>query len=275
MSAFVDAGTSFASNRGNRMAAAVSYRTIFALAPLLVIAVAIFGFVLGGSEQARAEVVQAIENIAGPQVASAVNTLILSAGAASGVTAIVGFALFFWTSSTLFFEVQTCLNDIFGVSPEETAGFAGFARKRVIGFLWALGLGLLMVGVWFLNAAWEWLAGLFPDNLSVLREIMGWVAPVISLVVVPLVFALSFRTMTSAPISFKAEWRGGLFTAAVFLLTAVGARVYFSWNADTSASQVAAGFFVLLLLAYMLSAAFLFGAHMTKVFDDRLQSRSS
>jgi membrane protein len=265
------AGQSFVESRGSRMAAAIAYRTIFALAPLLLIAVAVFGWVVGSSEEARQTILGAIEGFAGPNVTDAVETLMLSAAATSGITAAIGFLLFVWAASTLFLELQNTLNDIFGVPFEETAGFKGLVRKRLIGSVWAVGLGLLTVGVWVLNVASGWLGSLLPDTLAALRTVIDWLSPLLSLVVFPLVFALIFRTLTAIRINRKAVRVGGLFTAVVFLLTAVGTRIYFEWDTGTSAPQFAAGFFVLLLLAFFLASAFLLGAHVTRVYNERLE----
>jgi membrane protein len=264
----IEAGRSYSAGRGNRMAAAVAYRTIFAIAPLVLIVLAVFGWVVG-SDQARESIVSTIEGFAGPQIASTIETLLISATATSGIAAIVGFALFFWTSSTLFQEVQNSLNDIFGVPYEATTGLAAFARRRVVGFAWALGLGVLMVGVWLLNATWEWVEDFLPGALGV---VAGALTPLVSLVVFPFVFAISFRTLTRVRLHLRAVWFGGLFTAAVFVATAIGARFYFNWNDETSAPQFAGGFFVLLLMTYMLSSAYLLGAHMTRIYEDRIDA---
>lgn len=267
----IEAGRNFARDRGSRMAAAVSYRTIFALAPLLLIAVSVFGAFVGGSDEAQRNILATVEEFAGAQIASALELFMFSAAQSSGLAALVGFALFFWTSSTLFMEVQNSLNDVFEVPYEETAGLKGFIVRRVVGFGWALGLGLLLVAVWMLNVAWTWVGNLFAPNLSWLHSLLMFLTPVVSLVLFPLIFALSFWSMTHVHLSWKAIWKGGFFTSAVFVLTALGARFYFDWDSDTSAPQLAAGFFVILLLAFFLSSAYLFGAQMTKVYNDRIR----
>lgn len=268
-----EAITSFGRDRGGRMAAAVSYRTMFALTPLLLIAVSVFGLVIGGSDEARASILETIEGIVGPSIAAAVELFMVSAVDTSGLAAVVGFVLFLWTASTLFMEVQNGLNDIFGAPYEATAGFIGFLKKRGLGFLWAVGLGLLTVAVWLLNVVWVWFGGLFSDNLEPLHRLLSWLTPVVSLAVFPLIFALSFKTLTAVPIRWRAAWRGGFFTAVVFVVTAVGARMYFAWDSETSAPQVAAGVFLLMLLAYFLSTAFLIGAQMTRIYNDRAEGR--
>ncbi len=266
-----EAVRSFGRHRGGRLAAAVSYRTIFALTPLLLIAVSVFGWVVGDSEVARERILESIAHLIGPGVADAIDSFMISAAETGGVAAIVGFLLFIWTASTLFIEIQNGLNDIFSVPYEETSGVIGFLRKRGIGSLWAIGLGLLTVAVWLLNAIWGWLADLIVPDFEPLQILVGWLTPLVSLVLFPAIFALSFKTMVVVPISWRAAWNGGLFTALVFVGAALGARIYFAWNSETSASQVAGAVFVVLLLAYFLSSAFFIGAHMTRIFNDRYE----
>lgn len=252
------------------MAAAVSYRTMFALTPLLIIAVSMFGLVVGGSAEARGNILESIEAVVGPSIASAVDTFMGSAAETTGLSAVVGFVLFFWTASTLFTEVQNGLNDIFGVPYEDNIGVISFVKKRGLGFLWAIGLGLLTIAVWLLNVIWGWLGGLFSPNFEALYQLIAYLTPVVSLALFPLIFALSFKTLTAAPIRWQAAWKGGFFTAAAFVLTALVARLYFAWDSGTSAPQVAAGVFLLMLLAFFLSNAFLIGAQMTRIYNDRL-----
>ncbi len=255
------------------MAAALAYRAIFAVAPLLLLAVGVFGLVIGDSEEARAAILSDIARLAGQQVAGAVDLLVVSAVRSGDVTTVVGVVLFVWTSSTLFMEVQNSLNDVFGVPSEKTAGFLGFVRRRAIAIAWSLSFGLLLAFLWLFNSAWYWIASLLPDGLAHFEQLLGWVARLLSLLVLPGLFYLMFRTMTRAAVRRRAKVIGSLFTSVVFLLTAVGVGVYFSWDADTAAPQIAGSFFIVLLSAYVLSAVMLFGAQVIRAYDDRLQGK--
>jgi uncharacterized BrkB/YihY/UPF0761 family membrane protein len=88
--------------------------------------------------------------------------------------------------------------------------------------------------------------------------------------VLPALFALAVRTLTRATIRWRAILSGGLFTTVAFLLTSYGAGLYFAFDAETPAPQIAGAFFVVLLLAYLLSAVFLFGAVITRLHNDHL-----
>ena len=123
--------------------------------------------------------------------------------------------------------MQRDLNDIFEVPLEEVAGIVAMVRRRGIGFLWVLGLGFLLVATWMINALWGFVSSLLPGTLEVIDDLVTVITPLASLILLPLVFALIFQTMTAARIPWRAAWVGGAFTAVVFLLAAYGVGIYF------------------------------------------------
>ncbi len=263
-------GREYGITRANRMSAAVAYRAIFAAAPMLLIAVSIFGSILGNNAEAQQRIFDAIERFAGGEVADAFQTFLVTAITESGSAAIFGAVLLLWTSSSLFLELQHDLNDIFQVPYEHTAGALALVKKRGLGFLWTVGLGLGVVAIWLVNVAWDWFEGLFSEDLVYLHQLIAILAPLVSLFLLPILFALLFQSLTEVKVRRRAMWAGSIFTSVVFLVAAYGIGLYFSWDADTSVSQVAASFFVILLLAFALAGVFLFGAVVTKVYNDYL-----
>jgi membrane protein len=257
-------------DRVSRMSAAVGYRAIFALAPLLIIAVGVVGAIVGESEDAQQEIFEAIEGIAGIEVAEALATFVSSAVTVGNTAAIVGIILLLWTASSLFYEIQNDLNDIFHVPYEHTSGVMGFVKKRGLGFLWALGLGIALVAVWFLNFLWRFFGGVFPDDLVWVHRLITLLTPLVSVIVLPVLFAVVLQSMTAVSLRWRAVWFGAIFTAVVFLVAAYGTGLYFAWARGASALSVAGSFFVLLLMTYVLASVFLFGAVVTKVYNDFL-----
>ncbi len=265
----VESGQIFGEQRISRMAAAVAYRGIFALAPLMLIAVAVFGFVIGDSEAAQDQILELIADIAGQQVADGVRIFVESAAASGGATAIVGFVLLLWTTSSLFYELQNDLNDIFEVPYEHTSGLIAYARKRGLGFLWTMGFALIGVAVWALNLIWGAFEGFFDDRgIGIVHSVIEVVAPLVTLLVFPLVIGLVITTLTQVSVNKAALYVGSFFTTVVFLAAAVGVRIYFSWDSETTASTVAGSLFVILLTAFALAAVFLLGAVVTKQYHD-------
>ena len=269
----VAAGKEFGADRASRMAAAIAYRTMFALAPMFLLAVSIFGFVLGSNDDARAQILTRVEEFAGPQVRDAMNTFINSVEVSGGTAAVVGIVLLVWTASSLFIEIQTDLNDIFHVPQDRVSGVMGFVRKRLLGFLWVFGVGIALIAVWLVNAVWRFFGDqILPPGADQLHFVVGLVTPLVSVILLPFLLALFFQTMSAVKVRWRAIWWGSFFTSLAFLAAAYGVGLYFSWEGDASATQVAASLFVVLLLAFVMAMVFLFGSEVTKVYDDYLDN---
>jgi membrane protein len=260
---FKHAAKQYGIDRVNRMAAAVSYRAIFAMAPLLILAVSMVGFFVGGDVAAQEEILSAVDRIAGPTVEDAVQTVLRELADTSAATTLVGIVLLLWTSSTLFLELQNDLNDIFGVPYEQTTGILRTIGKRGLGFLFALSLGLIVILVLLLNNIWQFLGGLFPDSFEQVHQLIAVLTPFVSVVVLPFVFALFFQSLSMVKVRWRAIWWGSLFTSVGVLVASYGASIYFRLS-SSNAAGIAASLFVILLLAYIFSAVFLFGAELTK-----------
>lgn len=260
------AAKEYGEDRVARMSAAVAYRSIFALAPLFLLAVFVFGVFIGSNVEAQAQIFDSVERYAGGQVADSVDDVLDSFEDSRNQAAVFGFLLLLWTASALFMELQNSLNDIFNVPRERTSGVVAFIRKRGIGFLFALGLGVVLIGVWLLNFIWNFLGGLFPEDLEPVHQAIGILAPIVSLVILPLVIALSIQVLSRVKLRWRAVWWGSFFTSVLFLAAAYGTGLYFE-QAGATAAGVAGSIFIILLLAFILSSVFLFGAEVTKVYD--------
>ncbi|HZD24026.1 MAG TPA: YihY/virulence factor BrkB family protein [Acidimicrobiia bacterium] len=265
------AARQYGEDRAARMAAAVSYRAIFAVAPLLLVAVFVFGRILGGSGTAESEILSAVERFAGQEVEDAVRTILRPVQESGSAAGVAGFVLLLWTASSLFMEVQNDLNDIFGVPYEHTTGVVAFIRKRGLGFLAALGLGIVLIAVWMINSVWQFLGGVFPESFEPVHRLIGLLAPLVSVVVLPFVLGLTFQVLCRAKVRWRAIWWGAFWTSIAFLAAAYGISLYFDLS-QTNAATLVGSAFVILLLAFVLSSVYLFGAEVTKVFHIYLET---
>lgn len=256
----------YGDDRANRMAAAVAYRTMFTLAPLLLIAVFALSLVVGDDSSARDQIQTEVERVAGEPVANALDTFLETVARSGDTAGVVGFALLLWTGSGLFLELQQNLNDIFGMPTEKISGWLRMLRQRLIGFAWSLSLGLLVIAVWLLNAVWRYLGDLFPEDFEPAHGLIEILAPLVSLLLLPIVFALCFQTLTRHRVRWRALWWGSLFTTVAFLGASYGAGLYFQYTGGDAAG-IAGSIFVILLLAFVLSAVFFFGAEVTKALE--------
>ena len=269
------AAAEYGADRAGRMAAAIAYRTVFALAPLLIIGVAVLGAFLGSRAEARQEILDSIESFAGADVAEVVASILTSALGSVDTAAVVGGLLLLWAASSLFLELQHDLNDVFDVPFERVRGVAATVRSRGIGFLWAFGLGFTLIALWLVNAVWRFLGNLLPPSWETLHQSLSYLAPLVSLMLLPFVFGLVFQTMTAIVVRWRAVWVGGLFTSVVFIAASYGIGLYFENFSSPTAIGFAGSFVLVIFLAFFLSSVFLFGAEVTKVYADRLAHRES
>ena len=271
---FAEAARSYGEDRAPRMAAAIAYRTIFALAPLLMILVAVLGAFLGSRAEAQQEILDAIEAVAGAEVAETVKSILVSALNSTGTAAVIGGVLLLWTASSLFLEMQRDLNDIFGAPHGKVTGLVAMIRTRGVGFLWAFGLGVLLIAAWFLNAIWRFLGSLLPEGMAAAHGVVSVLTPLVSLLLIPVLFALVFQTMTVITLPWRPVWIGASFTAVVFVAASYGIGLYFQIFEPTTALGFAGSFVVVLFLAYFLSSVFLYGAEVTQAYAERLAGQA-
>ncbi len=268
------AADGFGQDRASRMSAAIAYRAVFALVPLLMILVALLGTFLGSRAEAQATIIDGVASIAGDQVAEALNGLITSATETAPAAALIGGLLLLWTASSLFIETQRDLNDVFHVPTEKVSGIVAMVRLRGIAFLWAFGLGALLILTWGLNAGLRFLGDLVPESMAGLHDVFVVLSPVVTLLLLPLVFALVLQTMTAVSVPWRAIWIGGLFTTVVFIAAAYGVGIYLQISGPT-ALGFTTSLVLVIFLAYFFASVFLFGAEVTKVYASVLRSRAA
>jgi membrane protein len=257
------AAKEYGRDKVSRMAAAVSYRTFFALAPMLVVAVSIAGLAYGGNVEAQQAVVETITEVAGPAVGEAVSSLLDTAFQSADTAALIGIAVLLWSSSTLFAELQRSLNDIFDMPLPEEKRVMVVVGQRAVGILWTLGVGLLLIGLFVINAAAQFAS----ENISRVLELptgtISFSGFVVSFVLLAVTFALVFQTLTIGKIPWKAVRVGAAFTAVAFAVAGLVTGLYFELFGEPTALGVSSSIVVLLFLANALSSVFMFGAQIS------------
>lgn len=247
----------------SRMAAAISYRTMFALAPMLVVAVSVAGLVLGGNAEAQAAITEAIAEVAGAEVAETVSNLLERAFESADTAALIGIAILLWSSSTLFLELQRALNDIFDMPLPEEKRLRVLAVQRGVGVLWTVGVGILLIALFAVNAATQIAGDTISRFLDVPEALVSFAGFVVSFAFMVLVFGIIFQTLTIGKIPWKAVWVGAGFTAVAFAIAGFLTGLYFELFEQPTALGVTSSIVVLLFLAYGLSSVFLFGAQVS------------
>ncbi len=264
------AGKEYAADQASRMAAALAYYAIFALAPLLVLAVSVAGFVFG-EQAAEGAIRSQIAETVGDQVAEAVESILVSAFETRFAAGTVGLLLAMWTGSAVFLQLQRSLDTIFHAPPHDIHGLVRIARQRSIALFPALGVGVALLTLLAANAAVANLGRLLPHELDWLRSLLAYAGPSTSFLLLVAIFSLMFRYLTSVRMPWRAAIRGAVFTAVAFIAGGVAVGLYLGRFAGAGTFGAVGTVAILLFFAYLMAQIFLFGAEVTKVYADYLE----
>jgi len=257
------------------MGAAISYYTVFSIAPLLIIVIAVAGLVWG-RDAVQGEIVAQLTGLIGQDGAVGVQALIESANKpAKGVIAtLISVAVLLVGATTVFAELQSALDRVWDVPPSQKAsGLWATLRARLLSLGFILGLGfLLSVSLVFsagVAAFGGWANGLFP-GWEVLLQLVN---TAISLGISSLLFAMIFKLMPQATVSWRDVWVGAAVTAVLFEIGKALIGLYIGKSSVTSSFAAAGSLVVLLVWVYYSAQIFLLGAEFTWVFAHEHGSR--
>jgi membrane protein len=250
-----------------QLAAALAYYTIFSLAPLLLIAIAIAGLAFG-RETTEQQIISTSQGLVGQQGAEAIQTMLRSAGSTgSGIFAsIAGAVTLLIGAGGVIGQLHDSLNTIWGVETKSGGGLWGMLRDRFVSFAGVLGLGFLLLVSLILSAALTALIQFFGGLLPGGTVLWQGVEFVTSFGITTLLFALIFKLLPDAHIAWRDVWVGAAMTAVLFTLGKFLIGLYLGQSGMTS-SYGAAGSLVLVLVWVYYSALILFfGAEFTQVY---------
>ena len=259
------------------MGAALSYYTLFSIAPLLLIAISLAGMAFG-IEAARGEVVGQLQGLMGESAALAVQGLLESASQpAKGLVAtLIGAVLLLIGATTVFGELQDALDRIWR-APErdKTGGLWGLLRARLLSFGMIMGIGFLLMVSLLLSAALaalgKWMGPMFV-GWEIAANIVNFV---ISFAMVSVMFALIYKIMPRVRIAWRDVWVGAVVTALLFTIGKLLIGLYIGKSGVASAFGAAGSLVVLLLWVYFSAQIFLLGAEFTWVYAHTFGSRKT
>jgi len=262
-------------DKAPRLGAALAYYTVFSLAPLLIVAIAIAGFVFG-EQAARGEIITQLQELVGEPTASAIAELLKNTQqtGASSWAAVIGFAILFFGATGLFVQLQDALNTIWKVAPKPGRPVLSMARDRLVSFVLVLGTAFLMLLLLVVSAALAALSKfLGPDALPGGTHFWQVLNAVISFGSCTLLFGMLYKILPDARIAWRDVWVGAAVTALLFTAGKYLLGLYLGWSSTPSTFGVAASLVVILLWVYYSAQILLFGAEFTRVYANRYGSR--
>jgi membrane protein len=251
--------------------AALAFYGVFALTPMLVIAIALAGIIFG-EETAKEELHSEMTGALGPTMSDALSETINYAHVTKSgwIATGIGIGLILFASTGLFMQLQVALNDIWRVQPKPGRTVWNLVRCRLLAFVLVLCVAALLllslIATTVLAALHTWQ----PDRLGSQEpfwwDALEWLS---SLMLVTLLLAMIYKLLPDAVIAWRNVWVGALLTA---LLSEFGNFLFGQYlvrAAPASAYGPAGSLVAVMLWVYYSSQILLFGAEFTKHFADR------
>lgn len=257
-------------DNASRLAAALAYYTVFSLAPLLIIIIAVAGLVIG-QQQARGEVVAQIEGFVGSQSAELINTMLTNTNQQSSniIATVVGLVTLLLGATGVFGELQGSLNQIWDVKPRPQTtqqGIRSLLISRVLSLGMVLVIGFLLlvslVITTTLAALSSWVLG-ETSRTAFFGQALNFI---VSFAVTTLLFALIYKVLPDIKIAWRDVLVGAAFTALLFSLGRLLISFYLTRSSVTSVYGAAGSLVVLLLWVFYSAQIVFFGAEFTQVY---------
>lgn len=259
-------------DKAPQLGAALAYYTVFSLAPLILVLLAIIGVIFRNDPAgAWDRITEQMRYFLDPSGVAVVQDIAKTAAQpAAGLWAtIIGVALALFGASGVFGQLQDALNTIWGVKAKPGAAFWDYIRIRFLSFAMVAGVCFMLLVTLTIDALLKgfgaylesWLPGGATLGVSVYMAI--------NFFFVVLLFAMMFRYLPDVEVRWRDMWVGAAMTAILFLLGKWALGFYLGSGAAGSAYGAASSLVTLLLWIYYSSQILLFGAEFTQVYANR------
>lgn len=262
-----DAGAGFSKHKVLKLSASLAYYTIFSIGPTLLVAI-FFADLFWGRQAIDGTIYKQMSGLVGKETALQIQSIIKNASVSgNSFTAIIGFVTLIIAATTVFTEMQDSINMIWNLKVKAGSGWLRTLKNRLLSFSVTASLGFLLLVSLLINS-------LLDGFMSQLQQMFPHIAIVViyvvniltTLGVVGFLFAIIFKVLPDAIISWKDVVAGSLFTAVLFMIGKFCITIYLS-NSNLGSSYGSAGSLVILLLwVYYSSVILYFGAEFTKAY---------
>lgn len=254
-------------HRAGSKGAALAFYTLFSMTPILILAIAGAGYFFG-AEAAQGEILAQIEGLVGHNGAQAIQALLAGArDPAAGLTAtLVASVLLLVGATTVFVELKGSLDELWGIKPSNGLAIIVFLRTQLHAFGLVLVLAFLLLVSLVLSATLavleRYAGGIWSSSYGILTVLSS----VIAFGVIACLFAVIYKVLPDAPLSWCDVWIGAAFTAGLFSLGKYAIGLYLGNSGVASSFGAAGSLIALLLWVYYSAQIFFLGAEFTRQY---------
>jgi membrane protein len=264
----------FINDNGLKLSASLAYYTIFSIAPLLVLVLALISLFLRDAQNRDLLYVQ-VQHYMGVQASGQIKDIIKNYAmhSKSGMALISGGAILLIGASSMFVEIQDSLNIIWRVKAKPKKGWLKLIQNRFLSFSLIGSLGFLLVVSLIINILVSALSNRIQHFFPGINVIIYAINLGITFIVITTLFGIIFKVLPDVKISWKDVRSGAIFTALLFMLGQYLIGLYIQYFANSSAYGAAGSIIVILTWIYYTSAILYIGAEFTQVYAEAIGSK--
>ncbi|HUH73974.1 MAG TPA: YihY/virulence factor BrkB family protein [Chitinophagales bacterium] len=267
----VDTFNKFIDDNAIKLGASLSYYTLFSLPPLLIIIISLGG-IFFGEDAIRGQLVHQIEDLVGESSALFIQKTLsnIQISQKGNIAAIIGIAVLVFSASTVFAEIQSSINFIWGLRTKPNKGIIRFVMNRLVSFSMIASLGFILMVSLMLNSLLKLLSNRLFAFLDIeqINLVMLLNSSIVFLVICTL-FTIIFKTLPDANIRFRDAFVGAVFTSVLFMLGKTLIGFYLERTEVGSFYGAAASVALLMTWVYYSALILYFGAEFTIVYTNK------
>lgn len=260
-----EAAENWSSHKDSRQGAALAYYSVFSIGPVIVIAIAIAGFIFG-REAVSGQVALSIRDLLGETGAKAVQAMLVDASRPREglIATVLGVGALIFAAIGVVVQLKDALNVVWEVKEVPGSGLWYYTRSYVLSFAGILALGFLLLVSLLVTTA---LAAVGKYASPYLHEgLLHLASLMVSVAVITMLFAMMFKWLPDAPIDWYDVWLGAILTALMFELGKLAIGFYIGKQGLETTYGAAASIIVVLIWVYYSSQIILMGAEVTHAF---------
>ncbi len=255
-------------DNGLKLSAALSYYTIFSLAPMLLVIISVLS-IFFGRDAIQGELFDQIRGLVGDNAAAQLQEILKNAQVSnkSGVAAAIGVGTLLIGATGVFAEIQDSINYIWSIKSKPKKGWLQYLKNRLLSFSIILTLGFLLLVSLGVNAVVDLLSTRLQQYFSEASVVLFYIVnQVVVLAIITSLFTVIFKVLPDGFLRWKECLVGAVFTAVLFLVGKFVITFYIG-KADLGATYgTSASIVILLTWVYYSSIILYFGAEFTKVY---------
>ena len=263
-------------DRAASMGAAIAYYTIFSMAPILLLVIAIAGIAFGDKAAAGA-LVENLTDVMGKEGAQALEALVkhAAAGASGPIATLVSVVTMAVAATAVLAELQTALKVIWKVTEKPGRRFMTAIKYRLLCLAIILASGVLLAASLAASTAITAFTGYLEAESLALPHLLGVLNVALTLIMTTLLFGMIFKILPDAPIHWRDVWAGAAVTSVLFAVGKHLLSLYIGSKNVTSVYGAAGALVIVLLWVYYSTQILLLGAEITKAHAERRKAHHS